>query len=1087
VAIPKFRLEADAFVIENYNDTRTFSSFLPGIAGELGKPLWLFYTNRGQCVSSFGVRDKNGAMLEFYPANKAYNVTPIMGFRTFLRAGSGSRANFQEAFRSGNVSRQIMRIRPHEIELEELFPGGLSVSSVVFNAPNENLPFLIRDIRFANEGKRPIDLEVVDGLPQIAPFGLNDWLLKHMSRTMEAFAEVRHSDKNLPFYKLKVEPSDKPEVQWIEGGFFAFSSATEPLADARQRSSGGRCLKMIVDPAIVFGEDTSFTVPRLFQSRRNFASLTQRTESLTASAFSTFSCRLAPGKSFTIHSFYGQSNSWQEAASLRERLLKDPEYTSKKREENRSMIRQLTDLFPLHTGDGRLDAYTRQAFLDNILRGGRPIAVTSEKNCSVFHYFSRKHGDMERDYNFFEVSPGYFSQGSGNFRDVNQNRRSEVMLFPDVHTANIETFFNLIQLDGFNPLIIQHEKFYMEPEAASVLEIFAGDKERESLKSFLVRPFSPGALFERLLQIHPGRSDAYQTFLYILGRSRKIQEAAHGEGFWVDHWTYNLDLLENYAAVYPDGMKDLFSRRDFTWFDSDHIVQPRSRKYVRRKDGSIRQLHAVVPDEEKRNLIRQRTFDPHKVRTRHGQGDIYGTTLLVKVLGIIGIKAASLDPFGIGIEMEADRPGWCDALNGLPALFGSSSNESFELKRLAVYVQDLLPVLFGDGGEPSGAAVMPVELAELLTAVTGILSAPKEDFFETWDALASLKEQFRERTRLGIDGEERGLNRGEIETFLAAVIRTLEAGLSKAFRPDGLCVTYFIHEVTRWEAIPAPAQAEAKPALFEHVRALEFRQQPVTPFLEGPVHGLRTIGDREKARRLYRAVKNSGLYDRSLKMFRLNLPLDGESDEIGREKIFTPGWLENESVFLHMAYKFMLETLRSGLAEEFFADLRGGLVAFQDPARYGRSILENSSFIASSRFPDIQEHGRGFVARLTGATAEWISMVLYMGLGARPFQWKNGKLIFEPKPAIAGWLFNKKAAGEFEKNTFGFRLMGQTWIVYRNPSRRNTFGDEAVQPVRFDLLYEDGRVASYDGAFLPDPFARELREGKLSRLTIDLA
>ena len=68
---------------------------------------------------------------------------------------------------------------------------------------------------------------------------------------------------------------------------------------------------------------------------------------------------------------------------------------------------------------------------------------------------------MERDYNFFEVFPSYFSQGNGNYRDVNQNRRSEVLFFPGMQACNIETFFNLIQLDGFNPLIIQFEKFYI--------------------------------------------------------------------------------------------------------------------------------------------------------------------------------------------------------------------------------------------------------------------------------------------------------------------------------------------------------------------------------------------------------------------------------------------------------------------------------------------------------------------------------------------------------------------------------------------------------------------------------------------------
>ena len=63
---------------------------------------------------------------------------------------------------------------------------------------------------------------------------------------------------------------------------------------------------------------------------------------------------------------------------------------------------------------------------------------------------------------------------------------------------------------------------------------------------------------------------------------------------------------------------------------------------------------------------------------------------------------------------------------------------------------------------------------------------------------------------------------------------------------------------------------------------------------------------------------------------------------------------------------------------------------YHKPEIYGRSPLENSSFIASSRFPDAKAHGVGFVARLSGATAEWISMVLHMGLGAAPFRVVDG-------------------------------------------------------------------------------------------------
>ena len=127
-------------------------------------------------------------------------------------------------------------------------------------------------------------------------------------------------------------------------------------------------------------------------------------------------------------------------------------------------------------------------------------------------------------------------------------------------------------------------------------------------------------------------------------------------------------------------------------------------------------------------------------------------------------------------------------------------------------------------------------------------------------------------------------------------------------------------------------------------------------FLEGAVQALRSTSNPAQAKALYQAVRASPLHDEKLGMYRVNVPLDQESFEIGRSRVFSPGWLENESIFLHMHYKFLLETLRSGSAQEFYADLRRGLIAFHDPAVYGRSPLENSSFIASSRFPDAASH-----------------------------------------------------------------------------------------------------------------------------------
>ena len=62
----------DEFVISNYNAAKPFASFFPGIAGMWGKPMWIFYTNRGQAIACMGTKDKNGAITEFVAANKAY-------------------------------------------------------------------------------------------------------------------------------------------------------------------------------------------------------------------------------------------------------------------------------------------------------------------------------------------------------------------------------------------------------------------------------------------------------------------------------------------------------------------------------------------------------------------------------------------------------------------------------------------------------------------------------------------------------------------------------------------------------------------------------------------------------------------------------------------------------------------------------------------------------------------------------------------------------------------------------------------------------------------------------------------------------
>ena len=74
---------------------------------------------------------------------------------------------------------------------------------------------------------------------------------------------------------------------------------------------------------------------------------------------------------------------------------------------------------------------------------------------------------------------------------------------------------------------------------------------------------------------------------------------------------------------------------------------------------------------------------------------------------------------------------------------------------------------------------------------------------------------------------------------------------------------------------------------------------------EGPVRHLKTITDKEERAAVYQAVKGSELYDVKLQQYLISGTLSGVvGNDVGRMVAFSPGWLENESIWLHMSYKY---------------------------------------------------------------------------------------------------------------------------------------------------------------------------------------
>ena len=1078
--------------IENYDRAKPFSSFFPGIAGPYGIPMWVFYVNRGQCIASFGIGSKDKSILEFFPANRSYQLTPLLGFRSFAKVTRpGNSPVFYEPFQTGSETAETkMTFSPAFLRIEETNKTlGLKTCITYQTVPNENFPALARKVEIQNLSDTPISLEWIDGLPWIAPYGLNSWILKNMSRTGEAWVEVKNVEQGIPFYKLKVEIADRPEVEIIEKGHFSIYYDENGLLPA------------LIDPESVFGSNTALSIPEKFWISSLFMLPTFQThENYTPCAMTYLKTHLLPAQIKTFFGVFGTAKNLESASEIAKKITV-PNWFDQKKRENETLLFGLKGNCAVFSSSPAFDQYSEHTFLDNALRGGFPILLPS-KNIQkpVYYLYSRKHGDLERDYNHFSLDPSFLSQGNGNYRDVNQNRRNDLWFNPGIGDCNIRSFLNLIQLDGYNPLLLKGLLFKI-PENVNLEKLLRpllkNPKESESVKKLLQDSFSPGALLTTLFEKNITLSVSQDAFLEsVLSQANSFENAEHGEGFWSDHWTYNLDLIESYLSLFPENKKTLlFDTLEFTYYQNAVWVNPRSERYILR-NGKPFQTNSLREDH---SLLKSRKADQCCVRTKQGNGPVYKSNLFGKLLCLVVNKMATLDPLGVGIEFEAGKPNWYDSLNGLPGLFGSSTNETLELKRLIQFLACL----------DTPKISLPVEIEKFLKLLNKLLRSwrlkKNKNDFEYWDESATLKERYRKSVELGISGLEKTLHPSFLKSFFEICLAKLNRGLSKAFDPkSGVLNSYFINEVSTYVL----KKIKGKEFLFPK----KFKQIPTALFLEAPVHFLKCAASLEEAKKQYHAVKSSNLYDTKLKMYKVCASLSEMPKELGRCTVFSPGWLENESIWLHMEYKYLLEILRSGQYDAFFEDFKNALVPFQDPAKYGRSTLENSSFIVSSANDNTNLHGNGFVARLSGATAEFIHILRILNLGENPFTLTNPQalqdsqtLCFQPKPILPHWLFEKKSrtvswlcSGEKQETTlpehhYAFVLFGKTLLVYVNPKQKNTYGKESVSPAIMTVTDWKGQIEtlSFSVNDIRKPqwsgfFAEQVRRGDFKTIVVTL-
>ena len=425
-------------------------------------------------------------------------------------------------------------------------------------------------------------------------------------------------------------------------------------------------------------------------------------------------------------------------------------------------------------------------------------------------------------------------------------------------------------------------------------------------------------------------------------------------------------------------------------------------------------------------------------------------------------------------------------------MLGSGTPEMYELAVLLRFIKTTIKKYHAE-------IVVPIELYDLIESISCALDVLRRDYvndadnhfhprvpqplFDYWDTVASAREMYRSRTKVTFVGATRTVPHKVLDATLDSWLTEIDGGIQRALRfgshgdgddgSSGIAPTYFSYNVTKWKRT-GEVNRNGHPL----VRALEMTVNLFPLFLEGPTRMMKIVSDKTKAQEIYNSVKSSPLYDTDLGMYTISASLKDASIDMGRDMAFASGWLENQSVWLHMSYKFYYQLLRHELYDEFFDEMSsGGMLPFMDPKKYGRSLLECSSFIASSAFEDPSIRGRGFLARLSGSTAELMSMWILMMIGPKPFylDQETGQLQMQLVPALPRWMFiaDNNDGGGNTAPTVSFKLFGAIDVTYYH--YRGDANLYNIPPSRYVIQLHDGSVFRVDGPSIEPVLADKIR------------
>ncbi len=353
--------------------------------------------------------------------------------------------------------------------------------------------------------------------------------------------------------------------------------------------------------------------------------------------------------------------------------------------------------------------------------------------------FSRRHGDPSRPWNKFSINTRRADDYSkkildyeGNWRDIFQNWEALAISFPGFTRSMIHKFLNATTFDGYNPYRITKSGFDWET----------------------VEPDNPWS--------------------YI--------------GYWGDHQIiYLLKLLELNEKYFPGQLSKQFNEEQFVYANVPYKIKSYQEILENAKD-------TIEFDEELDRKIKEniKNFGSDAALLFTQKEDIHTVNFIEKILATVLAKLSNFIP-GAGIWMNTQRPEWNDANNALVGN-GVSMVTLYYLRRFLVFFEKIVEQTTEERVELSDELIIFFKsIHETLEENVALLNNEinDRDRKAILDSLGTAGSDYREHIyNHSFWSEKRTISYRRLKSFIKVSLQFIEHTINANKRDDNMYHAY---------------------------------------------------------------------------------------------------------------------------------------------------------------------------------------------------------------------------------------------------------------------------------------------------------